>query len=161
MTIYEEEYRMATTIYEQMKLFFENDDWSYEELEDRPGISLRYAGQNGSFDCFAYAREDQSQFVFYAVCSMKAPEDRRMSVSEFITRANFGMIIGNFEMDFKTGEVRYKTAVDVEGMDLNFNLAKNAVYPAVLMMDKYFNGLMRVIYGRGKPQDVILEIEGE
>ncbi|MGB1288593.1 MAG: YbjN domain-containing protein, partial [Aggregatilineales bacterium] len=106
---------MSTTIYEEMKRFFENDQWAYQELPERPGISLRYAGQNGSFDCFAYAREDQSQFVFYAVCGIKAPEMRRLSVAEFIGRANYGMIIGNFEMDFGNGEVRYKCAVDIEG----------------------------------------------
>lgn len=146
-------------LYSQIKQFFDDDNWRYQELSNRPGVSLRYSGAHGSFDCYAYARDEQEQFVFYAVCSMKAPPDRRRDVAEFLSRANYGMIIGNFEIDFDDGEVRYKSAIDVEGEDLSFTLAKNVVYPAVLMMDKYFEGLMRVIYGAADPAAIIQEIE--
>jgi len=40
---------------------------------------------------------------------------KRGAVAEFINRANYGIIIGNFEMDFADGEIRYKTSIDVQG----------------------------------------------
>ena len=82
------------------------------------------------------------------------------AVSEFITRANFGMIIGNFELDLSDGEVRYKTSVDLEGVDIQSNMLRNLLYANVLTMDKYFTGLMRVIYGGITAQEAIQEIEG-
>jgi len=43
---------------------------------------------------------------------------------KFLTRANYGMMIGNFEMDFTDGEIRYKTSIDVEGDKLSSALIK-------------------------------------
>ena len=46
------------------------------------------------------------------------PEEMRVPMAEFLTRANYGLRIGNFEMDFEDGEVRYKSSVDFEGIEL-------------------------------------------
>jgi hypothetical protein len=49
-------------------------------------------------------------------------------VAEFLTRANSGMVIGNFELDFADGEIRYKTSIDVEGDKLSYAIIKRLVY---------------------------------
>lgn len=148
-----------TTLYDAMKQFFDQDDWSYEELESEPVLIMGFSGKNGNFQCYAKAREEQQQFVFYSVCSIKTPEDKLVKLAEFIARANYGMVIGNFELDFNDGEIRYKTAIDVEGEMLTFNLARNTVYPNVITMDRYLTGLMKCIYGDDTPSALIDEIE--
>jgi hypothetical protein len=42
--------------------------------------------------------------------------------------ANYDMIIGNFELDLRDGEVRYKTSIDFEGDRLSFAYINNLVY---------------------------------
>jgi hypothetical protein len=69
--------------------------------------------------------------------------------------------IGNFEMDYSDGEVRYKSSLDFEGEPLTTPLIKNAIYPAVQTMDRYLPGLMSVVYGDKSPSEAITEIEGE
>ncbi len=71
-----------------------------------------------------------------------------MAIAEFITRANYGLVIGNFELDFSDGELRYKTAIDVEDDNLSFALIKQMVYANVIIMDKYLPGIMAVIEGK-------------
>lgn len=139
--------------------FFEEDEWDFHWMEGMPILSMGFTGKNGKWMCFAQAREEQEQFVFYSVCPVNAPEDRRQVVAEFITRANYGMIVGNFEMDFADGEIRYKTSIDVEGDTLTPPLIKQMVYANVIIMDRYLPGVMRVIYGNGSPTDEILLIE--
>ena len=80
-------------------------------------------------------------------------------MAEFITRANFGMIIGNFELDYSDGEIRYKTSVDVEEVEVTDPLVRHLIYANVLTMDKYFPGLMRVLYGGISPVEAIEEVE--
>ena len=83
-----------------------------------------------------------------------------MAAVEFITRANEGLRIGNFEMDLGDGEVRYKSGLDFEGATLTPELIRNVMYVAVQTLDYYLPGLMSVIYG-GKPaEEAIAEIEG-
>ena len=74
---------------------------------------------------------------------------------KFLTRANYGMMIGNFEMDFTDGEIRYKTSIDVEGDKLSSALIKRLVYANVMMMDEYLPGIVSVTEGDMEPKDAI------
>ncbi|MBC8100915.1 MAG: YbjN domain-containing protein [Armatimonadetes bacterium] len=148
-------------IFNTLVEFFEEDEWDFHWMEGLPVLSMGFAGRSGRWVCYAQARESQEQFVFYSVCPMNAPEDRRSAVAEFITRANYGMIIGNFELDYNDGEIRYKTSIDVEGDTLTTPLIKQCVYANIVVMDRYLPGIMRVIYGASEPLEEIGKIEGE
>ena len=64
-------------------------------------------------------RVDLEEFLFYAVAPIKTPDEVRPAVSEYVTRANYGLRIGNFELDYGDGEVRYKSSLNFEGQDLS------------------------------------------
>jgi len=139
--------------------FFEEDDWKYHQLEGTTILRLGFTGDNGSWRCYAEAREEREQFVFYSVLDARVPEEKRPVMAEFLTRANYGMVVGNFEMDYSDGEVRYKTSIDVEGDRLSTALVKTLVYMNVLLVDRYFPGIMKVIYANASPEEQIQEIE--
>jgi len=147
-------------IFDALVSFFEEDEWPFEQLEGEPLLRTGFSGKNGKWLCFARAREDAEQFLFYSICPFRAPPERRMAVMEFLTRANYGMIIGNFEMDLEDGEIRYKTAVDVEGGELTSTMIKNLVYINVRMMDKYLPGIKAVSESGADPKEMVEEIEG-
>jgi hypothetical protein len=147
--------------FEKIVNFFKEDDWPIVQIEGEPLLQMVFQGENGKWTCYAKAREDQEQFVFYSICPVNAPENKRLTVAEFLTRANSGMIIGNFEMDFEDGEIRYKTSIDVEGDSLSSALIKQLVYANVMMMDAYLPGIMSVIYGDVSPKDAIAQIESQ
>ena len=140
--------------------FFEKDDWPHSQIEGKTILRTGFSGSNGKWTCFAQALEDLYQFVFYSVCANNAPEDKRPAMAEFITRANYGMRIGNFEMDFSDGEIRYKTSIDVEDDELTPALIKQLLYANVMTMNRYLPGIMSVLYGNVSPADAIAEIEG-
>ena len=147
-------------IFEAIINFFTEDDWAYTKIQGEPTLRLAFQGQNGKWTCYAKAREQQQQFVFYTICPVKVPETKNLAIAEFIARANFGMIIGNFELDFTDGEIRYKTSIDVEGANLTFTQIKRLVYANVMMMDQYLPGIMSVIDSDVEPKDAIAQIEG-
>lgn len=140
--------------------FFKSDDWAFTQIEGQPVLQVAFQGQAGQWTCYAQVSEEREQFSFYSICPVKAPEGNRLDVAEFLTRANFGLIIGNFEMDIESGEIRYKTGIDVEGDRLTPALVKRLVYANVLTMDTYLPGLMTVIYGDVAPAEAIAQVEG-
>jgi hypothetical protein len=146
-------------IFEEMINFFTADDWPFVQLPEQPTLQISFQGENGKWNCYARARVEQQQLVFYSICPVNAPEDKRLAVAEFITRANSGMIIGNFELDFSDGEISYKTSIDVEGDRLSAALIQRLVYANVTMMDEYLPGILSVIYGNLSPKDAIAQIE--
>ena len=151
----------AGPILEAVAGFLTDDDWAFHQLEGKTILSMGFNGENGSWRSYAQSKEDRERFIFYSVMESKVPEKKRQAVAEFITRANYGMIIGNFEMDFFDGEVRYKTSVDVEGGVLAPKMIKSLIYANVLMMDKYLPGIMSVIYAGTDPAEAVSGIESE
>lgn len=120
-------------ISEVMLDFFSTDDWDYYWWEEGETLQLECQVSNGRLTCYAKAINDKQQFVFYTLCPLTAPDNRKNAISEFITKVNYGMVIGNFEFDYSDGEIRYKTSIDVEGDRLSNPLIKQAVYLNVLI----------------------------
>jgi hypothetical protein len=140
--------------------FLEEEDWPISPIEGKTVYKTGFEGKHGQFTCYAQERAEQEQLVFYSIFPVRAPENKQAEVAEFITRANYGMIIGNFEEDYTDGEIRYKTSIDVEDVETLDPLIRHIIYANVLTMDKYFPGLMRVLYAGVSPVDAIDEVEG-
>ena len=51
--------------------------------------------------------------MLYTIVQCRVPEEKRPTMSEFLTRANYGLRLGDLEMDFRDGEVRYKASLDI------------------------------------------------
>jgi len=141
--------------------FLEDDEWHPQRLDDKYVYRMGFSGKNGQTTCIARILVDLDQLMFYVIAPVKAPEELRLAVAEFVTRANYGLRIGNFEMDFDDGEVRYKSSLDFESATLTPELIRNAIYPAVQTTDRYLPGLMAVIYGGKPPAEAVAEIEEE
>lgn len=141
--------------------FFEEDGWEFQWIPDTSILSMGFSGQNGKWLCYAQAREIEEQLVFYSVLSVNVQADKRHKVAEFITRVNYGMVIGNFELDFEDGEVRYKTSIDLEGSEPGAAIIRQLVYANLVITDRYLPGIMRVIYSDETAMDVLDSIELE
>jgi hypothetical protein len=87
------------------------------------------------------------------------PAAKRPLVAEFLTRANYGLVIGNFEQDWDDGEVRYKTSLDVEDCELSAMLFAHIVFANVTAMDRYLPGLVAVIAGSQTPSEAVAAVE--
>ncbi|MDW8334560.1 MAG: YbjN domain-containing protein, partial [Bacteroidia bacterium] len=139
--------------------YFDRHHWLTKVDYRDPGVYSTYAGNNGQFNCYAKLRAEQSQLIFYSIFPMRTPSEKRRDMAEFIARANFGMVIGNFELDFNDGEVRYKSSIDFEGVGLHDKMLENLIHANILTMDRYLPGLYAVIYSGKSPSEIIEEIE--
>ncbi len=81
-------------------LFLTEDDWSFTRIEGESTVQLSFSGDNGTWSCVARVREDHEQLVFYSISPIETPQEKRPAIAEILTRANYGMVIGNFEMDY-------------------------------------------------------------
>lgn len=151
----------ATTesIFDTLVRFFQTEGWPFTPMEDQPVLQMQFEGQNHTYFCYAQAKEAERQCVFYAVCPVNAPANKRQAVAEFLTRVNYGLAIGNLELDFDDGEIRYKTSLDVEGDRLSLALLRQLVYANLVTLDLYFPGILSVIYGNLTPAEALAQIE--
>jgi hypothetical protein len=146
-------------LFEAVVDYLTEDDWKFNVVKDDTALMLSFRGEAGSWQCFATVDEEKQWFTFYSILPSNVSEDKRVEIAEFIIRANYGLVIGNFEMDYGDGEVRYKTSVDVEGGELTPKMIENLMRANLMTMDRYFAGLMGVLYGDRDPAEAIAEME--
>jgi hypothetical protein len=106
------------------------------------------AGQSGTWNAYFNVREDEGQLLIHSVLPVEIPEDRRVEAALYLTRANFGLVVGNFEMDLDGNEVRFKTSVDMEGVDVSEALVDHLLLAGIVTTDRYLPGLEAVIAGQ-------------
>jgi hypothetical protein len=137
--------------------FFASEDWPVAESE--PGmLETAFEGTDGAWPCRVHVFEDDVRAVFVSAFPEPIEPDLRPAVGEFCHRANFGLAIGNFELDYDGGELRFRTSVDAEGTTPTPELIRNAVVANVLTMDRYLTGIEAVLAGT-EPADAIEDVE--
>ncbi|APB35224.1 hypothetical protein GlitD10_2880 [Gloeomargarita lithophora Alchichica-D10] len=137
--------------------FLVKDDWNFELVKPER-VESPVQGESGMWLCgVEIARERFC--VVYSYCPLAIPIAHRPSMAEFITLANYGLFIGNFEMDFRDGELRFKTSLDVGESDLTVPLVQPLIYHNVATMDEYLPGIMAVVHGGVSPRIAVAQIE--
>ena len=137
----------------------EDQGLEWHETSDDEVIRADITGENGAWACYVVTRQKESRCTVYSQAPWETPDVRRGEMAELLTRINFGLPIGNFEMDFADGEVRFKTSIDVSGARLSAELFEDLFEPNVATMDVYLPALEAVRDGRLSPKAAVAMIE--
>lgn len=136
--------------------YIEERGWPY--AVDGDLLSFPAVAENGQWTIYVTAREAEEQLLVHSVLHDLVPADRREAVMELVTRANFGMVLGNWELDLDDGELRFKTSIDIEGVPLTDGLIDPLVMANVAMVDRYLPGVEAVVAGED-PKAAVAAIE--
>lgn len=116
-------------------------------------------GHQGEWPCMVRCFETTSRVLVYSLFPDEVPDHLRPRMSELICRINYGLILGNFEMDWDDGELRYKTSMDIEGIELNSTILRNLVYGNFHSFDMYLNALTRGLETERDLDLIVMEAE--
>ena len=138
---------VAGALLADLRTLFRQNGWPFSDVRGAPVLFSELSGMLGRWKFYAQVVEEHDLILLYSVCPFRVPEERRSEVSEFLTRANYGLAAGNFELDFADGEVRYKTALQrhVDGLDAA--ALKRVVRANGIAMETYLPGIGAVITG--------------
>jgi hypothetical protein len=147
--------------------WFEDDGWNLTPSDDGHTWVASVEGENGRWPVLVQVFADRGVFACYSLAPVSPPASRHAEVLAYLTRANAGLVTGNFEVDLDTGEIRYKTAIDLSDVD-EADLASGAVvralvadltYTNVATLDRYLPGLLQVVAGSASAADAVAAIE--
>ena len=150
----------ATEILSWVKGVFDQKEISYEVLEENNTIKTQFPLKSKLTNFKAYFNCRDKSYTVNAYISLSADEDSRQRIAEYITRANYGLRFGNFEMDFSDGEIRYRLTVDCEDRTgLSESLVMRSIVIPMTMFDRYGDGLVAVLFGIKSPEEAIADAE--
>lgn len=103
---------------------------------------------------------DSQTALFLSTLPITVPEANRTAAAAYLAYVNCGLLVGGFELDMEDGEVTYKTVgcFEPDG-GLSPAVVKRLTYVGFSMIDRYFPGLLGVVYGGKQPQQAFAEIE--
>ena len=141
--------------------FFEKQGWSYNQASDRPVIHTGFTGDNGRWNCVAIAGPQDEHLLFLSLLPCKAIPARRAACAELLTRINFGLTHGCFEMDLSDGEIRYRTSAPLASADVSPGLVEHLVFSNICTVDRFFGAIMKVIYAGVSPASAMNPVEAK
>ncbi|WP_341878114.1 YbjN domain-containing protein [Defluviitalea saccharophila] len=141
---------MKQKIYDEIKNIVIKNNWNYieniKELGIEKMLAISVTTDNGQWVLVIRAIEEENRLICYSVLPVEISEDKRFEAMEAITKINYGLKLGNFEIDLGSGEIHFKTGIqfpeDFEGNIESWiedNIALN-----VATMDKYYNELTAI-----------------
>ncbi len=134
-------------------------DATEQSLPD--GIAFHLALEGPADQGIAQVLEDAERFVFHFIFPGYVPPDRRAKVAEFVTRANWGLIEGNFELNMDTGALRYKVGIDFTYAGLPEPLVRNAMLSGMNNIELFAEALQSVIDGSAEPAAAVAGVSRE
>ena len=142
-----------------VKKYLDMNDWHYT-FDEEKGLFKCGVNLKGKLsECRLFIDIKDKVILNYATIDMRADEGSRASVAEFITRANYGLTYGNFEMDYADGEVRYKMTVDCENQVPGYDVLDRMVVMPALMYQRYGDSLLAVMFGFSDPKTAVENAE--
>jgi hypothetical protein len=147
---------MLDTVIEQL----EQRHFRFAQYRDTPAVMFPYYSSTAIHTCIVDILPDRPFLRCFLHICCRAPEERRPAAAELITRINYGLRLGNFEMDFADGEIRYRAGIDVAGGELTAEMVDAVIGATVGTVDRYFPAIMSFLWSDMAPEDAVAMIEG-
>lgn len=139
----------SNALAERINTILTDDDWRFD-FDDENGVFRFGIGgikQMRNISCQVIVGENF--FTIYAICPVNADMEetcRRNEMMEFVCRTNYGLRMGNFELDVTDGEIRFKVhTVSNNGQIVAEDLI-NPLTCAAAMYDRYAEGFFGIIF---------------
>ena len=153
-------YEIANAI----KTFLQNDDWKFTFKEDTGtfqfGLNLKTKLKSVNY----IIRVKMDDYTVYAISPISADEndsEMMQKMAEFVCRANYGLRNGNFELDVRDGELRYKSFVDCEDTVPTMSMIHNSIYCPAGMFKRYSPGILDIIFGDTTAEEAVARCEND
>lgn len=142
--------------------FLTEDDWHFS-FDDQRGLFKFGLNLKGRIKKVSYVIDvKDDEYVVYAISPLGADDDddkMMATMADFLCRANYGLKNGNFELDMRDGEIRYKSFVDCAGVTPTTEMVHNSIYCPAAMFDRYGAGIVDIIFGNTTAKEAIAKCE--
>lgn len=136
----------------------EKHGWKFYVLGNET-LRIDINGPTANWVVLVKCLEEYQQLLVYSVCGNKPTVEKFGVMQEFLTRANFGLKLGNFEFDLQDGEIRFKTGIQFAGGVSPEATIEQYLLINIMTMERYLPGILKVIFTDVSPVEAIASIE--
>jgi len=150
----------AQSTLEMVCAYLDDAEIPYSVHEEANIIDTVYRGESGIFTMRISVLLDPPQLNIFIIIPTIIPESRRVEMAETITRANYGSLMGCFEMDMSSGNLYCRASMPIVDYGITSDQFWHLVAASTIMIDYYYPAFNRLLYGDDlTPAEVIAEVE--
>ncbi len=149
-------------IAEVINTFLTMDDWRYSFNKENGLFNFNLNIKGAIREIRYVIGVEENCYLVYAVSPISVDNndaEKMSAMAQFICRANYGLKNGNFELDMRDGEIRYKCYVDCADIVPSLAVVKNSIYTVALTFGHYSAGIIGVSFGLMTPEEAIAKCE--
>lgn len=147
--------------FEQLIQHFDKHELKYRQHPEAQALSAVFGCDCGPCGIVALVTPEEDLFQVLGRAPVRVPEGSRPAVAEAVARANYGMSVGKFELDFSDGELRFQAYHILENGELPEEVIHRLIGTALAMLDRYVPAVLSVVYGNELPEDAIRHAEAD
>ena len=147
-------------LFQNVEKYFTENDWKYHKEESKGLLLMGVAGHHGTWHSVAHVVEERGQFLFFSLFPTKVPSELRSQAAEFVTRVNYHLVVGGFDLDWSDEEIHYRTSIDLTDQNEVGSLVHHLVGCNLSTMDRFYRPLMSLLFG-GKTATQAIEEENQ
>jgi len=145
-------------IFDAVRAVLDEDGIRYDVIEGVTALRFGFRTEEHQWACLVEVREQQDLLLFVGVVPGRVDEARRAAVGELLHRINYGLAVGNFELDFDDGEARFRTSVDFEGSQLAPGMIRQVLRANLASMSRYLAPIVKVASGQAAPVEALATV---
>ena len=149
---------IATPLHDELLVALGESGWRVYSA-NAPEALVDLLGTAAVYTCRYFAAEESRTLVCTTRCPVLVPEAARDRAMQFITRANFGMFYGSFELDLDDGMLLFRTNCAVHDGALTTEMVKHMASAGAWSFDRYLPRLMQVVFGKRRVRDAVNEAD--
>jgi len=131
----------------------------YQADAEREVASATFTCETGSYQVITRVNDDDRLFQVFGICPITVPDGSRLDVAHALTRANWGMKVGKFEMDLDEGRLHFHIANVIDGEQVSDGLFGRLIAITLAMLERYVPAILSVVYGNELPANAIRRVE--
>jgi len=139
----------AGALFASLQAAFKKAGWKFRVASEQ-AVDFEFLSEHGVIEGHANVRERFGQLLVYSQSRYPLPPEYRGAMAEFLTQVNYALPIGNFEMDFRDGLVRFKTSLSLgeDGCQPPLSMIVELVEMNIATMSLYLPGILAVGAGQ-------------
>jgi len=144
---------------DRVQEYLDSQNWKYQFSEDTGVFSLSLNMKSKLQTMTLRVSLAKNGIRTYGYPPLKAGEENLSRICEYLTRVNYGLSYGNFELDYSDGEVRYKSSHYCGDEVPSLDVVEFIVDMPIFMWNRYGDGFVNLLFADGSPEDEVEKAE--
>ena len=154
------EKNLQERLVQQVKAYLDSNKWKYEYDKEHSVFKMNFSLQSKLKETGVYVLCKKNGINFLFDINVKPDEKSAHETMEFLTRANYGLINGTFEMDLNDNDIQYRVFLPCDNVP-SPELIDAQMDVGLAMLQRYGDELLAVIFGMKKAAEAVAAAEAD